>query len=161
MTQETSTLAVQAGELLVAQDASVCTAESCTGGLIASLLTDVSGSSRYVRGGIVAYENAIKEALLGVKTQTLIDYGAVSEQTAVEMAQGARETLDTDYALSVTGIAGPGGGTDTKPVGLTFIGLASRSGDAVVRRFVWDGNRLQNKRASADAALQLLIDHLS
>ena len=157
---EESTLAVEAGELLVAQGATICTAESCTGGLIASLLTDVAGSSRYVRGGIVAYENAIKESLLGVNTQTLLDYGAVSEQTAREMAEGARARLETDYALSVTGIAGPGGGTDTKPVGLTFIGLAIPTGDTLVQRFVWEGNRQHNKRASADAALKMLIEYL-
>ncbi len=161
MEQNTQLLEVQVGERLATLGKTICTAESCTGGLIASRLTDISGSSRYVLGGIVAYSNAIKEAMLGVKTQTLIDHGAVSEATAGEMAIGARKRLGTDYALSVTGIAGPGGGTDEKPVGLTYIGLAGTEGILAVKRFVWQGNRLENKHDSADAALRLILEHLS
>ncbi len=139
----------------------IATAESCTGGLIASTLTDVSGSSAYVFGGVVTYSNAAKQQMVNVREQTLIDYGAVSEQTAREMAVGARDLFDTDYALSVTGIAGPGGGTDEKPVGLTYIGFAARDGQVAVQRHVWDGDRIANKQASVHASLTLLLQILS
>lgn len=152
-------LEVTLGQRLRADGLTICTAESCTGGLIASRLTDVSGSSAYLLGGVVAYSNEAKSALLNVRQGTLIAYGAVSEPTAAEMATGARTLFGADFALSVTGIAGPGGGTPEKPVGLTFIGLASADG-VQVRRFVWEGDRAANKRQSADAALQLLLDVL-
>lgn len=148
------------GQRLTKVGKTVGTAESCTGGLIASRLTDISGSSRYVLGGVIVYSNAMKQKLLGVKETTLTQYGAVSEQTASEMALGARELLGVDFALSVTGIAGPGGGTDDKPVGLTYIGIAGADDLLEVRRFVWDQDRIRNKFLSADAALQLLMDHL-
>lgn len=153
-------LEVRVGQRLTKVGKTVGTAESCTGGLIASRLTDISGSSRYVLGGVVVYSNAMKQKLLGVKEATLMQYGAVSEQTASEMALGARELLGVDFALSVTGIAGPGGGTDDKPVGLTYIGIAGADDLLEVRRFVWDQDRIRNKFLSADAALQLLMDHL-
>jgi nicotinamide-nucleotide amidase len=155
----TAPLEATLGQRLRADGLTLCTAESCTGGLIASRLTDISGSSAYLLGGVVAYSNEAKSALLHVRQGTLIAYGAVSEPTAAEMATGARALFGTDYALSVTGIAGPGGGTPEKPVGLTYIGLASADG-VQVRRFVWEGDRLENKRQSADAALQLLLDAL-
>lgn len=148
------------GELLRQREATVCTAESCTGGLIASRLTDISGSSAYVLGGIVAYSNSVKQNLLGVRQGTLMAYGAVSEPVAAEMALGAKDRFNSDFALSVTGIAGPGGGTPTKPVGLTYIGLAYGDGDIDVQNFTWSGDRESNKRQSADAALQMLIDWL-
>lgn len=154
-------LEVRVGGALAARGLTVCTAESCTGGLIASRLTDVPGSSRYLQGGIVAYSNALKQQLLNVDERTLIDHGAVSEQTAGAMAQGARTLLKTDFALSVTGIAGPGGGTADKPVGLTYIGLAGADDLLIVRRHVWQGDRVSNKLASVDAALMLLLQHLS
>lgn len=149
------------GELLRQHHLTVCTAESCTGGLIASRLTDVAGSSSYLLGGIVSYSNEVKQNLLGVQESTLITFGAVSEPTAREMALGAKKLIGADLALSVTGIAGPGGGTAEKPVGLTFIGIALPDGSARVQRHVWDGDRLENKRQSADAALQLILDFLS
>jgi PncC family amidohydrolase len=156
----TSTIAQQVGTLLRQHQRTVCTAESCTGGLIAHLLTDIPGSSDYLLGGIVAYSNTLKVQLLAVREQTLIAYGAVSAPTAREMAVGARMALGTDYALSVTGIAGPGGGTDLKPVGLTYIALAGPNGLLVVDRRIWSGNRVQNKQASAEAALYLLLSHI-
>jgi PncC family amidohydrolase len=111
-------------------------------------------------GGIVTYSNNAKQNLLNVRQGTLLAYGAVSEATATEMALGAQERFGTDYALSVTGIAGPGGGSPEKPVGLTFIGLAKPDGTVEVQRYVWEGDRLANKQQSADAALQMLIDVL-
>lgn len=155
------TLEEQLGKLLTRAQQTVCTAESCTGGLIASRLTDVPGSSAYLLGGIVAYANSAKQSLLSVRQGTLMAYGAVSEPTAEEMALGAKERFGTDFALSVTGIAGPGGGTADKPVGLTYIGMAKPDGTVVVQRHVWEGTRKQNKAQSADAALQMLIDELS
>lgn len=144
------------GEALKARKATMCTAESCTGGLIAHRITNIAGSSAYMLGGIVAYDNRIKETLLNVRLQTLISHGAVSEPTAREMAANARALFNADYAVSVTGIAGPGGGTDQKPVGLTYIGVASDAGISV-ERHVWPHDREGNKAASAQAALLLLL----
>lgn len=152
----TDALEVAVGKRLNALQATVATAESCTGGLIASRLTDISGSSAYLEGGVVSYSNAAKARLLGVAQQTLTDHGAVSEPVAREMALGARALFSTDYAVSVTGIAGPGGGTPEKPVGLTYIGVAW-AGGVEVERYVWTGSRTANKQASADAAFRLLL----
>lgn len=150
----------QLGNALKSHGLTMTTAESCTGGLVASRLTDISGSSAYVLGGIVAYSNTIKMKLLNVREQTLIDYGAVSEQTAHEMALGARALIGTDYALSVTGVAGPGGGTDEKPVGLVYIGLAGPDDLLVVERHIWSFDRVGNKQASVDAAFKLALVHI-
>ncbi len=148
------------GAALLLKDATIATAESCTGGLIASRITDVSGSSRYMMGGVVAYDNRIKQQVLKVSLHTLVTHGAVSQQTATEMALGVRQMLNVDYALSVTGIAGPGGGTAEKPVGLTYIGLAGPDGLLVVERHIWESDRIGNKAASAQAALELAYRHL-
>jgi len=137
----------------------LATAESCTGGLIADRITNVPGSSEYFRGGIVAYAYEAKVALLDVSWDTLRMYGAVSKETVIEMARGARVAFGADIAISVSGIAGPAGGLPDKPVGTTWIGLSTTAGDWA-RRFVWDGDRLQNKALSADAALELLKDYL-
>jgi len=155
------TLEFRVGSLLRERGQTISLAESCTGGLIAHLLTNVPGSSGYMMGGVVAYDNAVKLGLLQVAESTLIAYGAVSEPVALEMAVSARALFDTDYALSVTGIAGPGGGTPEKPVGLTYIGYASRDGQTVVRRYMWDGDREANKTASAQAALALLLEQVA
>ncbi len=146
------------GHALRAKGWTICTAESCTGGLIAHRLTNIPGSSEYVLGGVVAYANRIKQALLHVRQGTLIAYGAVSEQTASEMAVGARELFGADIAVSVTGIAGPGGGSAEKPVGLTYIGVATPDGGVVVQRHVWEGDRETIKNASAEAALRLVLE---
>jgi PncC family amidohydrolase len=135
----------------------VAFAESCTGGRIGDALTDLAGSSAYVAGGIVAYEDRAKETLLGVPRDTLAAHGAVSAQVALAMAEGARSRLAADLAVAVTGIAGPGGATVGKPVGLTYVALAGPDG-ATVRRFTWDGDRDANKAATARAALELLLD---
>ncbi len=134
-------------------------AESCTGGLVADRITNVPGSSDYFLGGIVAYSYEAKVALLGVSWDTLHQHGAVSRETVIEMARGARKTLGADLAVSVSGIAGPGGGMPGKPVGYTWIGLSSAEGDGA-RNFTWDGDRIANKAASAEAALQFLLDYL-
>ncbi len=134
-------------------------AESCTGGLLLKRLTDVPGSSAYVLGGVVSYANSVKERVLGVDGGVLVREGAVSEPVARQMAEGVRALLGADVALSVTGIAGPSGGTAEKPVGLTFIGLSAAAG-TWVRRFVWTGDRAENRRLSADAAFRLLLDFL-
>lgn len=140
----------------VAMGLTVATAESCTGGLVAHVLTEVPGSSAYVRGGIVAYANDVKEAQLGVPAEVLAAHGAVSAQVAVAMAEGARERLGATLAVSVTGVAGPDGGTDEKPVGLVYVAVAGL-GSPTVRRYHWLGDRAANKRASAEAAIGALL----
>jgi len=137
----------------------LATAESCTGGLIGYALTEISGSSAYYVGGLISYSNELKERHLGVDAATLEKHGAVSAQTCVAMAHGARERYGADFGVAVTGIAGPDGGTDAKPVGLTYVGVADAEGSDV-RRFVWTGNRHENKVSSAEAALQLLRERL-
>jgi nicotinamide-nucleotide amidase len=146
-------------QLLRERSLKLATAESCTGGLVADRITNVPGSSEYFHGGIVAYAYEAKMNLLHVSWDTLCTYGAVSKETVIEMARGARIALDTDLAVSVSGIAGPGGGMPDKPVGTTWIGLSTTDGDWA-RKFIWDGDRLQNKAFSADAALQFVIDYL-
>lgn len=148
------------GELLLERKLTICTAESCTGGLVGHLLTNIAGSSAYVIGGVIAYANAVKQNVLGVSEATLTQYGAVSQQTAGEMAIGVLRLLGADIAVSITGIAGPSGGTPDKPVGLTYIGLADRRGIYRVDRHVWQFDRDGNKQASAQAAFRLLIDYL-
>lgn len=135
----------------------VATAESCTGGRVCDTLTDVSGSSGYVRGGVMAYADAVKEALLDVPATVIGQHGAVSAQAARAMASGARLRLGADLAVAVTGIAGPSGATPGKPVGLTYIAVADRVG-IEIRRFAWSGDREANKVASARAALELLVE---
>ena len=137
----------------------VGTAESCTGGLIAGALTSVAGSSEVFEGGIVSYSNDIKKAELGVSAETLESFGAVSEQTACEMAAGARRALGVDAAVSVTGIAGPGGAVPGKPVGTVWVGVASQNGvRAELHHF--DGDRAEVRAATVDAALELLLTEL-
>ena len=147
------------GRLLREKNLKLATAESCTGGLIADRITNVPGSSEYFRGGIVSYAYEAKVALLNVSWDTLRMYGAVSKETVIEMARGVRISLGADLALSVSGIAGPGGGLPDKPVGTTWIGLSTTEGDWA-RRFVWQGDRIENKALSADAALQFVLDYL-
>lgn len=148
------------GQILRARRLTLGTAESCTGGLVGHRLTNVAGSSDYFLGSIVAYSYEAKERLLDVHHNTLYEHGAVSEETAREMAQGARRALGADIAVSVTGIAGPGGGMPDKPVGLTWVALSARDADRA-RSFVWDSDRAGNKAYSAEAALQLVLDYLN
>jgi PncC family amidohydrolase len=135
-------------------------AESCTGGLVGSRLTDVAGSSEYFLGGVVAYSNDAKLKLLRVQRKTLVRHGAVSEQTALEMAEGVRRAYGTDIGLSVTGIAGPGGATKDKPVGLIWLALAAK-GYSLARSIQLSGNRLENKAGAAEQSLILLEEYLA
>ncbi|MCL4246681.1 MAG: nicotinamide-nucleotide amidohydrolase family protein [Anaerolineae bacterium] len=150
-------LEVQVGESLLARGLKVCSAESCTGGLVMHRLTNVPGSSSYVLGGIVAYANEAKMALLGVQLLTLETYGAVSAETAEEMARGALNRFNADVAVSVTGIAGPSGGSIDKPVGLTYLSVVTRTGLQHVERHLWSGDREAIKSQSADAALRTIL----
>ena len=147
------------GPLLRLRGLKLATAESCTGGLVADQITDVPGSSDYFIGGVVAYAYEAKVALLHVSWDTLRLHGAVSRETVIEMARGVRTALGADIGVSVSGIAGPGGGMPEKPVGTTWIGLSARDGDWA-RKFVWDGDRRANKESSAQAALQIVQEYL-
>jgi PncC family amidohydrolase len=137
----------------------VATAESCTGGMIAKLITDLPGSSGYFRGGVVSYSDEVKESLLGVPGDQLAAHGAVSAQVARSMAVGAMQRTEASLAVAVTGVSGPGGGSPAKPVGLTYVAVADSSG-VEVRRFVWTGDRAANRESSARAAVELLLERL-
>jgi nicotinamide-nucleotide amidase len=143
------------GRLLKEKKATMGTAESCTGGYIAHLLTTIPGSSEYFRGSVVAYANDIKQSLLGVAEESLAMHGAVSEVVAREMAQGVQRVLGVDYAIAVTGIAGPGGGTPEKPVGTTWIAIATPIG-LISAHHPFGDNRERNIRRTALQALNLL-----
>jgi PncC family amidohydrolase len=158
-------LEVQIGELLTHRGLKLALAESCTGGLISHRLTNVAGSSGYFLGSLVSYSYEAKEEWLGVKQSTLMKYGAVSRETVIEMARGARASLKNHFpienviGLSVSGIAGPGGGMPDKPVGTVWIGL-SAEGKEEAWQFLWDGNREENKEQSANKALEILGKYL-
>jgi nicotinamide-nucleotide amidase len=128
--------------------------------LIGDLLTDVSGSSDYYCGGVISYANAVKQELLGVQADTLATKGAVSRETALQMARGVRQLLSVDYALATTGIAGPTGGTAQKPVGLVYIALVG-PGVEKCERHIWTKDRIGNKMLSAQRAIQMLVEHLN
>jgi len=145
--------------LMRARSLKIATAESCTGGLVSDRLTNVAGSSEYFPGGVVAYAYEAKARLLGVSWESLNTVGAVSSEVVIQMAQGARTLFEVDIAVSVSGIAGPGGGTPEKPVGSTWIGLATFDKEWS-RHFVWDGDREQNKHSSSEAALEIVLDYL-
>lgn len=183
MSQDPLSLERQAGDWLRLRGFKLVTAESCTGGLVGHRVTNVAGSSDYYLGGIIAYANEVKQGLLGVRPATLEQYGAVSQETVIEMAHGACQVYSRAFALdrlvgiSVSGVAGPGGGSPEKPVGLVWIGLSGplpNWGDpdnieqpdetaARYRRawkFQWHGDREENKAFSAQQALQVLLDYL-
>jgi PncC family amidohydrolase len=127
--------------------------------LLAHRITNVPGCSNYFLGGFVAYSNEAKETILGVRHDPLLAHGAVSQETAQDMAHGSRQRIGADVAVSVTGIAGPTGGTPEKPVGLVYIGLSAADTERC-RRYTWGGDRLSNKESSVTAALQLLLGYL-
>ncbi len=153
-----NSIEARVGRTLILRGWTIGAAESCTGGLLLSRLTDIPGSSHYVLGGVVSYSNAVKQAQLGVSAESLAQYGAVSEVIAREMALGLKRLLGVDVAVSITGIAGPDGGTPEKPVGLTYIGLAWPGDQVAVRRFVWTGDRVGNKVSSTTAALEWILE---
>ena len=135
-------------------------AESCTGGLLGHLITNVPGASNYFKGGVVSYAYEVKRDILDVSMETLENKGAVSEETVMEMARGVKKIMEADIGLSVSGIAGPGGGSVEKPVGTTWIGMSTPDGETA-RRFQFQGKRLEIKSQAAQAAMQYLLDYLS
>ncbi len=153
-------LEFEIGELLRARGLKLATAESCTGGLIADRITNVPGSSDYFLGGFVSYAYEAKVASLDVSWSTLKTFGAVSRETVLEMARGARRALAADIAISVSGIAGPGGGLPNKPVGTTWIGLSAKDSERAELEF-FKGDRLDNKSKAADSALRMLMEYLT
>ena len=154
--ETTEDILARAHELLLRTGLTVAVAESCTGGLLGGALTELSGSSAYFLGGVLAYADGVKTGLLGVREETITAHGAVSGPVALEMAAGVRRITGCDIGISITGIAGPTGGTDQKPVGTTYIGL-SGLGLEHVERYIWHGARAENRANSVRAALQMLV----
>ena len=148
------------GEMLRERKLTLGCVESASGGIISSMITEIPGSSDYFKGAIVSYSNQAKVNLAGVSKETLEKFGAVSPRVAEEMARGGRKALDVDICISDTGIAGPGGATDKKPVGLFYLGLSHKDG-TFNRRLNLDGNREQNRKAATEAALLWLKEYLS
>jgi len=153
-------VAREVGELLRRRGLTLGVVESATGGLISHLITDVPGSSDYYKGSVTAYSNEVKMKLVGVSEDTLRQHGAVSAPVAEEMAEGGRKLLAVDICLADTGIAGPGGGSPEKPVGLFYLGLADKNGSAS-RQHTFHGNRERNKQAAAETALGWLREYLN
>ena len=155
-----TSLEQEIGNLLRQKGLTLGVVESATGGLISHRITNVPGSSDYYKGSVTAYSNEVKIKVIGVKEETLDKNGAVSYQVAEEMAQGGKKVLAVDICLADTGIAGPGGATQDKPVGLFYIGLSNPSG-TYTRKHIFSGNREQNKRDAAEAALGWLKEYLT
>src|SRR5689334_18809524 len=151
--------AAACGRLLQARGWCVAVAESCTGGLVGHLLTEIAGSSAWFLGGVIAYADEVKIGLLGVPAAMIREHGAVSAPCAAAMAEGARRVTGAEIGVSITGIAGPSGGTPTKPVGTVYIGVATPDG-TTTHHHLWAGTRSANKQESARAALGLLRDLL-
>ena len=151
---------IRLGRLLIENGLWLAVAESCTGGMLGHLITNVPGSSSYFKGGVIAYANEIKMGILGVTTETLDSYGAVSEQTVLEMAKGVRDVFRADIGISVSGIAGPDGGTEEKPVGTVWIGL-STSGYDLAESCSFSGDRERIKQQAAQSAIEIAIRYLS
>lgn len=150
------TLLSQIAEALRARNQTLATAESCTGGLVGAALTSLPGSSAWYLGGIVAYSNSLKTGLLGVSPEILAARGAVSPETAQAMAEGARKNCRSDFAVSLTGLAGPGGGTPEKPVGLVYIAVAAPRGTATFKHH-FSGSRAKIRSAAVETALRHLL----
>lgn len=151
---------IEIGEILTKKNFTIACAESCTGGLLTSKLTDVAGSSAYVKGAVVSYTNEIKNKILQVNAETLEKFGAVSEQTAKEMAANVRQIFNTNIGVSITGFAGPGGGTEENPVGTVYIGVSGANGDKV-QRFKFNGTRTEIKNKAVETALILIQIYLT
>lgn len=152
--------AKQLAELFIKTSSKLATAESCTGGGLAEILTRISGSSVWFERGFVTYSNEAKHEMLGVPLDTIQQYGAVSEETAGAMARGAVENSRADYGVSITGVAGPDGGTEDKPVGTVCLGWYKRDGEGTTTRICFDGERLKVREQSCLLAIQGLIDLL-
>jgi nicotinamide-nucleotide amidase len=154
------TLEEVVGKLLLEKNKTIAVAESCTGGLIGARFTNISGSSQYFERGVITYSNSAKTELLGVPQEIIEKYGVVSEEVAILMAEGVRKLAKTDYGLSVTGVAGPTGGTPQKPVGLVFIGFAHEN-DSFAQKFLFGEDRRSNRERASQAALNLVRLFLS
>jgi PncC family amidohydrolase len=159
MNRKHDSMEVEIGKLLLQHGLKLGLAESCTGGLTGHRITNVPGSSEYFIGGVISYAYEAKVSILGVSWDTLKTFGAVSHETVLEMARGAKKIFNVDVAVSISGIAGPGGGSDDKPVGTIWVGLVANDGEWT-REFHFAGDREGNKTSSADAALQMLLDYL-
>ncbi|KAA3648229.1 MAG: CinA family protein [Chloroflexi bacterium] len=153
-------LEVSLGPILRERELTVAFAESCTGGLVGHRMTNVPGSSDYYWGSVTAYAYEAKAALLSVSWDTLNSHGAVSSETVKEMAEGIRKNMGSDIGISISGIAGPGGGTDEKPVGLVWFGLSAPDG-TWSRHFIFDGERTEVKAQAAESALNYLREYLA
>lgn len=157
MSVETKTLSKEISEIFWREGFSLSTAESCTAGNVAAIITAVPGSSRFYKGGVVAYANELKQNILHVKAETLETYGAVSEETVVEMVKGAMQAFDTDFAVATSGIAGPTGGTPEKPVGTIWVAAGNKD-EVITARLTEDDGRDKNIQAATKKTLQLLLD---
>lgn len=159
--RDLETLSIQLGQLLTAQGKTITSAESCTGGWIAKVLTDIAGSSGYFHRGFVTYSNEAKQQMIGVSELALQQFGAVSEQVVIEMALGALKEAKADLAVSVSGIAGPGGGSEDKPVGTVWFGFAEKqpTGEpiVIVKPCLFEGNRHSVRLQSTVYALETLL----
>lgn len=149
-------LSEQVGQALKARGATVTTAESCTGGWVAKAITDIAGSSAWFERGFVTYSNEAKAQMIGVREETLAQHGAVSEPVVVEMAIGALKAARAHFAISISGIAGPDGGSEEKPVGMVWFAFASASGEGITRRECFSGDREAVRRQATAYALQTL-----
>ena len=158
--QELADLAEQLGECMKAKGMKLASAESCTGGWLAKIITDLPGSSAWFTGSVVSYSNAAKQSLLGVNESTLNEFGAVSGETVLEMTEGLFSHTNADVALSISGIAGPDGGTDAKPVGLVWLSWGKRDKSVFANPFNFDGDREAVRRQSVKQALNCLLDLL-
>ena len=152
-------LAEQVGKLLNEAGLTLAVAESCTGGMLGEMLTAVPGSSTYFLGGVISYADSLKEQLLGVRAGLIREKGAVSAETALEMARGAQALIGADLGISITGVAGPGGGSESKPVGTTYIALIGPSFERIEHR-IWPGDRAANRESSARLALKIIVEYL-
>lgn len=159
MNIENKILAEKIVESLTKQNKWLATAESCTGGLIAATITDIAGSSQCFGYGVVTYSNEAKQQLISVSAESLENWGAVSEQVAEEMARGVKEVSGADIGIAVTGIAGPGGGSAQKPVGLVYIGMVTENGILVIKN-LFSGTRQEIRQATVQKALSLVWEYL-
>jgi len=157
MSVETKTLSKEISEIFWREGFTLATAESCTAGNVAAIITAIPGSSRFYKGGVVAYANEVKQNMLHVNPETLAVHGAVSEETVTEMVNGAIETFDTDYAMATSGIAGPAGGTPEKPVGTIWVAAGSRD-KVITAKLTEDEGRDKNIQAATKKALVLLLE---
>ncbi|WP_337154471.1 nicotinamide-nucleotide amidase [Proteus terrae] len=160
---EMTRLSIEVGKVLIEKKSTITTAESCTGGWIAKVITDIAGSSEYYHRGFVTYSNEAKHEMIGVDEQTLLKYGAVSEEVVLQMAKGALITANADFAVSVSGIAGPGGGSEEKPVGLVWFGFAMKTPkgiQATTKHCIFSGSREQVRADSVIFSLKSIIKEI-